>query len=134
MRQPLAVIINIVICLSISALPPVAWSLPLPSESPLQELIPLAIWQKEFKIIEGKDRGKVVPLTSEPDLANGKRWKLVFGNYAVVHVVREPGGALTMNRLDFPNSRSFIIYDSALPVIPSDFKSSDFINRETGYK
>lgn len=134
MRRPLAVIFNLVICLSISALPPLAWSLPLPSESPLRELIPLASWQREFKITEGKDRGKVVPLTSEPDLANGKRWKLIFGNYAAVHVVREPGGALTMKRLDLPNSRSFIIYDSALPVMPSDVKSSDLIQRETGYK
>ena len=72
MRRPLAVIFNLMICLSISALPPLAWSLPLPSESSLRELIPLASWQKEFKITEGKDRGKVVPLTSEPDLANGK--------------------------------------------------------------
>ncbi|HEX7227003.1 MAG TPA: hypothetical protein VF353_04445, partial [Candidatus Binatia bacterium] len=76
MRRPLAIIFNLVICLSISALPPLAWSLPLPSESPLQELIPLASWQRQFKITEGKDRGKVVPLTAEPDLANGKRWKL----------------------------------------------------------
>ena len=88
MRRPIAAILNVMICLSISALPPLAWSLPLPSESPLRELIPLANWQKEFKITEGKDRGKVVPLTSEPDVANVKRWKLVFGNYAAVHVVR----------------------------------------------
>ena len=134
MRRPLAVIFNLMICLSTSALPPLAWSLPLPSESPLRELIPLASWQRQFKITEGKDRGKVVPLTSEPDLTNGKRWRLVFGNYAAVHVVREPDGALTMTRLDLPNSRSFIIYDSALPVMPSDVQSSDLIHRETGYK
>jgi hypothetical protein len=76
----------------------------------------------------------VIPLTAEPDLANGKRWKLIFGNYAAVHVVREPGGALTMQRLDLPNSRSFIIYDMALPVMPIDIKSADVIHRETGYK
>jgi hypothetical protein len=108
--------------------------LPLPSESPLRELVPLTSWQRQFKITEGKDRGKVVPLTSEPDLKNEKRWKLIFGNYAAVHVVREPGGALTMNRLDLPNSRSFIIYDSPLPVMPSDVSSLDLIHRETGYK
>ncbi|HUC98148.1 MAG TPA: hypothetical protein VMR88_06685 [Candidatus Polarisedimenticolaceae bacterium] len=134
MRRPLAVIFNLVICLSISALPSPASPLPLVSETPLPELIPLVSWQRQFKITEGKDRGKVVPLTSEPDLTNGKRWKLVFGDYAAVHLVREPGGALTMKRLDFPKSRSFIIYDSALPVMPSDVKSSDLIHRETGYK
>jgi hypothetical protein len=119
MRRPLAVIFNLMICLSTSALPPLAWSLPLPSESPLRELIPLASWERQFKITEGKDE---------------KRWRLVFGNYAAVHVVREPDGALTMKRLDLPNSRSFIIYDSALPVMPSDVQSSDLIYRETGYK
>jgi hypothetical protein len=134
MRRPLSVIFNLLIWLSTSALPPLAWSLPLPSESPLRELVPLTSWQRQFKITEGKDRGKVVPLTSEPDLKNEKRWKLIFGNYAAVHVVREPGGALTMNRLDLPNSRSFIIYDSPLPVMPSDVSSLDLIHRETGYK
>jgi hypothetical protein len=134
MRRPLSVIFNLLIWLSTSALPPLAWSLPLPSESPLRELVPLTSWQRQFKINEGKDRGKVVPLTSEPDLKNEKRWKLIFGNYAAVHVVREPGGALTMNRLDLPNSRSFIIYDSPLPVMPSDVSSLDLIHRETGYK
>jgi hypothetical protein len=124
----------LLIWLSTLALPPLAWSLPLPSESPLRELVPLTSWQRQFKITEGKDRGKVVPLTSEPDLKNEKRWKLIFGNYAAVHVVREPGGALTMNRLDLPNSRSFIIYDSPLPVMPSDVSSLDLIHRETGYK
>jgi hypothetical protein len=134
MRRPLSVIFNLLIWLSTLALPPLAWSLPLPSESPLRELVPLTSWQRQFKITEGKDRGKVVPLTSEPDLKNEKRWKLIFGNYAAVHVVREPGGALTMNRLDLPNSRSFIIYDSPLPVMPSDVSSLDLIHRETGYK
>jgi hypothetical protein len=134
MRRPVAVILNLVICLSISVVPPIAWSLPLPSESPLRELIPLANWQRQFKITEGKDRGKVVPLTSEPDLANEKRWKLIFGNYAAIHLVREPGGGLTMERLDLVNSRSFIIYDSALPVMPNDVKSSALIHLETGYK
>jgi hypothetical protein len=134
MRRSLSVIFNLLIWLSTSALPPLAWSLPLPSESPLRELVPLTSWQRQFKITEGKDRGKVVPLTSEPDLKNEKRWKLIFGNYAAVHVVREPGGALTMNRLDLPNSRSFIIYDSPLPVMPSDVSSLDLIHRETGYK
>ena len=134
MRRPLPVILILLIWLSTSAPPPLAWSLPLPSESPLRELVPLTSWQRQFKITEGKDRGKVVPLTSEPDLANGKRWKLIFGNYAAVHVLREPGGALTMNRLDLPNSRSFIIYDSPLPVMPRDVSSADLIHRETGYK
>ena len=133
MRCPIAVKFSLMICL-ITALPPVAWSLPLPSESPLRELIPLANWQRQFKITEGKDRGKVVPLTSEPDLANEKRWKLIFGNYAAIHLVRESSGALTMERLDLINSRSYIIYDSALPVMPSDIGSSDLIRRETGYK
>lgn len=134
MRRPFAVICNIIICLTISILPPIAWSLPLPSESSLRELIPLATWQRQFKITEGKDRGKVVPLTSEPDLANEKQWKLIFGNYAAIHLVRAAGGGLTMERLDLLKSRTYIIYDSALPVMPGDFRSSDHIRRETGYK
>jgi hypothetical protein len=133
MRCPIAVKFSLIISL-ITALPPFAWPLPLPSESPLRELIPLSTWQRQFKITEGKDRGKLVPLTSEPDLTNDKRWKLIFGNYAAIHLVREPGGGLTMERLDLINSRSYIVYDSALPVMPSHVGSSDLIRRETGYK
>ncbi len=133
MRCPIAVKFGLIIYL-ITALPQVAWPLPLPSESPLRELIPLSNWQRQFKITEGKDRGKLVPLTSEPDLANDKRWKLIFGNYAAIHLVREPGGGLTMERLDLINSRSYIVYESALPVMPGHIGSSDLIRRETGYK
>jgi hypothetical protein len=133
MRGPIAVKFSLMLCL-ITALPAAAWSLPLPSESPLRELIPLTNWQRQFKITEGKDRGKLVPLTSEPDLTNDKRWKLIFGNYAAIHVVREPGGGLIMERLDLINSRSYIVYESALPVMPSHIGSSDLIRRETGYK
>jgi hypothetical protein len=133
MRCPIAVKFGLIIYL-ITALPQVAWPLPLPSESPLRELIPLTNWQRQFKITEGKDRGKLVPLTSEPDLTNDKRWKLIFGNYAAIHLVREPGGGLIMERLDLINSRSYIVYESALPVMPSHIGSSDLIRRETGYK
>jgi len=133
MRGPIAVKFSLMLCL-ITALPSAAWSLPLPSESPLRELIPLTNWQRQFKITEGKDRGKLVPLTSEPDLTNDKRWKLIFGNYAAIHLVREPGGGLIMERLDLINSRSYIVYESALPVMPSHVGSSDLIRRETGYK
>jgi hypothetical protein len=133
MRCPIAVKFGLIIYL-ITALPQVAWPLPLPSESPLRELIPLTTWQRQFKITEGKDRGKLVPLTSEPDLTNDKRWKLIFGNYAAIHLVREPGGGLIMERLDLINSRSYIVYESALPVMPSHIGSSDLIRRETGYK
>jgi hypothetical protein len=133
MRCPIAVKFGLITYL-ITALPQFAWPLPLPSESPLRELIPLSNWQRQFKITEGKDRGKLVPLTSEPDLTNDKRWKLIFGNYAAIHLVREPGGGLTMERLDLINSRSYIVYESALPVMPGHIGSSDLIRRETGYK
>ena len=105
-----------------------------PQEVTVKELIPLAGWQKQFKITEGKDRGKVVPLTSQPDITNQRKSKLVFGNYAAIVLVRDPSGALMMERLDLLNSRSYIVYEPALPVLPSDIKSSGLIRRETGYK
>jgi hypothetical protein len=108
--------------------------LPPQSEVTIKKLIPLASWQKQFKITEGKDQGKVVPLTSQPDLADDKRWKLIFGNYAGVRLVRDSTGALMMERLDLFNSRSYIVYEPALPVLPSDIASGGFIRRQTGYK
>ena len=109
-----------------------------PVASPIQvtarELIPLADWKKQFKITEGKDRGKMVPLTSQLDFKDDQRSRLVFGNYAAVVLRRQPGGALMMERLDLLNARSFVIYEPALLVLPSDISSTAFTWRQTGYK
>jgi hypothetical protein len=103
--------------------------------NPVKELIPLVGWQKQFRITEGKDRGKVVPLISQPDAADEKKWWLVFGDYAGILLVKNPSGALTMERLDLFKSRSYIVYEPALPVLPGDENPSGAIRlAETGYK
>lgn len=121
--------------LATSALVGVAWSLPPPTGISVKELIPLVGWQKQFKITEGKDRGKIVPLISQPALADEKRWWLVFGDYAGLLLIKNPSGALTMERLDLFKSRSYIVYEPALPVLPGDENLSGSIRlAETGYK
>jgi hypothetical protein len=134
MHRLAPLVLTLVVCVSLLALASVARSLPPQSEVTVKKLIPLASWQKQFKITEGKDRGKIVPLTSQPDLADDKRWKLVFGNYASLLLVRDSTGALMMERLDFFNGRTYIVYEPALAVLPSDIASSGFIRRQTGYK
>ena len=111
-----------------------AWPLPLPQQLTVKELIPLSPWQKQFKITEGKDSGQVVPLTSQPDFSDDKKWKLVFGNYAGILLSRGPGGALLMERLDLFKSRSYIVYEPAFPVLPAEINSSGIVRLETGYK
>ena len=121
--------------LATTALVGVAWSLPPPSGITVKELIPLVGWQKQFRITEGKDRGKVVPLISQPDPADEKRWWLVFGDYAGLFLVKNPSGTLTMERLDLFKSRSYIVYEPALPVVPGDENLSGSIRlAETRYK
>jgi hypothetical protein len=99
-----------------------------------RELIPLAGWQKQFKITEGKDRGKIVPLMSQPELGNGNRWRLVFGDYASVVVHRNAKGTLMIERLDLFQSRNYVVYEPALAVLPNDVNSVDFSSLQTGYK
>ena len=65
----------------------------------VKELIPLARSQKEFKIIDGKDRGKMVPLTIQADPKDEKRWQLTFGEYGRIFLLSGPGGALMMERI-----------------------------------
>jgi hypothetical protein len=103
------------------------------NEATVRELIPLASWQKQFKITEGKDRGRVVSLISQPDLSNEKRWKLIFGDYAAIHMVRGSDGALMMERLDLVKNDSYILYQPALPIMPANINSS-VMRSETGYK
>jgi hypothetical protein len=105
-----------------------------PQEVTVKELIPLASWQKQFKITAGKDRGKLVPLTSQPDITDQRKSKLVFGNYAAIVLARDPSGALMMERLDLLKGHSYIVYQPALPVLPREIKSTGFSMRETGYK
>jgi len=119
---------------TISLAASIAWSLPPLEESSSKELVPLANWQKQFKITEGKDLGNVVPLTSRADLSNEKRWKLTFGNYAGIYLVQDVAGAVAIERLDLLKSRNSIIYGPALPIIPSDINSANVVLRETEYK
>jgi hypothetical protein len=100
----------------------------------LKQLIPLASSEKEFKIIDGKDRGKMVPLIFQADPADGKRWKLIFGDYGRIFLVSGPGGALVMDRLELFASKRYIVYDPPLPVLPADINSTGFTQRQTGYK
>ena len=135
MRRFPPIVLDLVICFLLTLVSAkVAWSLPMPDEATVRELIPFASWQKQFKITEGKDRGRVVSLISRPDLSNEKRWKLIFGDYAAIHVVRGSDGALVMERLDLIKNNSYIVYEPALPIMPANINSSDLMRSETGYK
>src|SRR5688500_5365376 len=128
------IVLDLVICFLLTlASAKVAWSFPMSNEATVRELIPLASWQKQFKITEGKDRGRVVSLISQPDLSNEKRWNLIFGDYAAIHVVRGSDGALMMERLDLVKNDSYILYEPALPIMPANINSS-VMRSETGYK
>ena len=127
-------LVFITYCVATSAFVGVAWSVPQPREIIARELIPLVSWQKQFEITEGKDRGRIVPLIPQPDLADDKRWRLVFGDYASILLVKNTTGALLMERLDLFKSRSYIVYEPALPVLPADVNSVGSIRLETGYK
>lgn len=134
MRRLPRIVLDLVICFLLTlASATVAWSFPMSNEATVRELIPLASWQKQFKITEGKDRGRVVSLISQPHLSNEKRWKLIFGDYAAIHVVRGSDGALMMERLDLVKNDSYILYEPALPIMPANINSS-VMRSETGYK
>jgi hypothetical protein len=130
----LRIVVALIHGLATSGIVGVAWSLPPPSGITVKELIPLVGWHKQFKITEGKDRGKVVPLISQPDPADEKRWWLVFGDYARLLLLKNPSGALMMERLDLFKSRSYIVYEPALPVVPGDMNLVGSVRLETGYR
>jgi hypothetical protein len=118
------------------ALGSVALSVPLPPSSvTVKELIPLARSQKEFKIIDGKDRGRMVPVTFQADPKDEKRWQLTFGDYGRIFLLSGPGGALMMERMDLFHGKSYIVYDPALPILlPGEGIGANSIQRETGYR
>ncbi|MBI4528855.1 MAG: hypothetical protein HY695_34090 [Deltaproteobacteria bacterium] len=124
----------VLICLSASTLAGDAWSLPPPAQVTVRELIPLASWHKQFKIITGTDKGKVVPLMFRSDPANEQRWTLIFGDYAGIVLLNDPDGGLLMEQLHLFKSRSYIVYQPALPILPGDMSSGAFILRRASFK
>lgn len=133
-RRFACIVLALASALATSALLGVAWPLPPRSEINSKELIPFVTWRKQFKITEGKDRGRVVPLISQPELGDEKRWRLVFGDYAGMLLVRSPGGGLMIERLDLFKSRSYVVYEPALTILPGEFSMSGLNRFQTGYR
>ena len=111
-----------------------AWALAPSYEITIRELIPLADWQKQFKITDGRDRGKVVPLTFHRGAGTKDGWRLDFGDYAGIYLKNDAGGSLMMERLDLIKSRSFIVYEPALPIFARDVASGVGVPRQANFK
>jgi hypothetical protein len=129
-RARSVLILTAVLCATVSGHP--TWTLAAPYGVTVRELIPLANWQKQFKITDGRDQGKLVPLTFRSGTREG--WSLNFGDYAGVHLRNDTTGALMMERLDLFKSRSFIIYEPALPILTRDIDSGVSILRQANFK
>lgn len=122
------------LALYVATLATVAWALPLQHEVTLKQLMPLNTWQKQFKITEGKDRGKLVPLTMHNVPAKEDRRKLIFGDYASILMVKDSQGGLAMERLDLIKSRSHIVYEPALPILPRDITAGRATQHRASFK
>jgi hypothetical protein len=105
----------------------------LPQHITATELIPLTSSHKEFKIIGGKDEGRLVPVTFQVDPTDEKRWKLSFGDYGRIFL-RGSSGGLLMDRLDLFKSKSYVTYEPALRVLPAEIYSAGAVLRQSGYK
>ena len=127
------IVFAVALLISTATLAGIAPQLPLPQHITASKLIPLTSSQKEFKILDGKDQGRLVPLTFQADPTDEKRWKLSFGDYGRISL-RSSSGALIMDRLDLFNSKSYVIYEPALHVLPAEIAAAGAGVRQTGYK
>ena len=133
MRRLVSIVTSLVVYLSTPAIAGIVLA-PSPQDVSLQKLIPLSTWNKQFKITEGKDRGKVVPLTLHRDRAKEGRWNLVFGDYAGILLRNDGSGGLAMERLDLFKSHSYVVYEPALPILTTDITSGSAIQRQASFK
>ena len=127
------IVFAVALLVSTATLAGIAPQLSLPQHITASKLIPLTSSQKEFKIIDGKDQGRLVPLTFQADPTDEKRWKLSFGDYGRISL-RSSSGALIMDRLDLFNSKSYVVYEPALHVLPAEVDAAGAVVRQTGYK
>ena len=105
-----------------------------PFDVTVRELIPFANWQKQFKITDGKDQGKLVPLIFHNGTGPQEGWRLNFGDYAGVRLRSDTNGALMLDRLDLFKSRSYVLYEPALPVLARDISSGVAVPRHASFK
>lgn len=126
------IVLSVVVCATVLAGAPRAFSGPF--EVTVRELIPFANWQKQFKITDGKDRGKLVPLILRNGAGPQEGWQLNFGDYAGVWLRNDTMGALMLERLELFKSRSFIVYEPALPILARDIRSGIAIARHASFK
>ena len=90
MHRLISIVLTLVVYLSTPAIAGII-ATPSPQGISLKQLIPLSTWNKQFKITQGKDRGKVVPLTLHRDRGQEGRWNLVFGDYAGIQLRNDAG-------------------------------------------
>jgi hypothetical protein len=133
LNRLVSIVTSLVVYLSTPAIAGIVLT-PSPQDVSLKKLIPLSTWNKQFKITEGKDRGKVVPLTLHRDRAKEGRWNLVFGDYAGILLRNDGSGGLTMERLDLFKSHSYVVYEPALPILTADITSGGAIRRQASFK
>ncbi|MGH7794383.1 MAG: hypothetical protein ACREQ2_05745 [Candidatus Binatia bacterium] len=62
------------------------------------------------------------------------RWYLAFGDYAGIVMRNNSGRGLVMERLNLFNSRSYIVYEPALPILATDVTSGGAIRRQANFK
>ena len=62
-----------------------------------------------------------MPVTFQADSTDEKRWKLSFGDYGRIFL-RSTSGALIMDRLDLFKSKSYVLYEPALRVLPAEIR------------
>ncbi|MGH7926381.1 MAG: hypothetical protein ACREQV_01110 [Candidatus Binatia bacterium] len=134
MHRLVSMILSFVVYVSTPALAGIAVPLPSLHDISLKELIPLAAWNKQFTMTEGRDRGKVVPLTFRRDSATPGHWNLTFGDYAGILMQSDSRRGLVMERIDLIKSRSYIVYDPALPILASDITSGAAIRHQASFK
>jgi len=130
---PFSIVISLIVYLSTPAIAGIVVT-PSPQDVSLKKLIPLSTWNKQFKITEGKDRGKVVPLTLHRDRAKEGQWNLVFGDYAGILLRNDGSGGLTMERLDLFKSHSYVVYEPALPIFTADITPGGALRRQANFK
>jgi len=134
MQRLVSIVLVFIAYVSTAAFAGIAVPIPSPKEVKLNDLIPLASWDKQFKITDGKDRGKIVPLTLHRDKAKEGQWNLIFGDYAGIRMHNDARQGLVMDRLDLLKSRSYIVYEPPLPILTTDISSGSAVRRGANFK
>ena len=85
------------------------------------QLVELKARKGSFKIVQGKEKGKCVPMTLKAPATDGDVWQLTFDGICRLFLRQTPAGALRVHRMEMLKDKKRFLFHPPFELIPEFF-------------